>query len=86
MLARFKNEIQLAKRISHPNVCRIHDLGIHQGPASTIVFLTMELLADRTLAEHMGEKRLTLPEAGMIAAQIADGLDAATVRGLFIGI
>ncbi len=32
ILARFKQEVQLAKRVSHPNVCRIHDLGIDERP------------------------------------------------------
>lgn len=30
MLVRFKHEIQCAKRVTHPNVCRVHDLGSHR--------------------------------------------------------
>jgi serine/threonine protein kinase/tetratricopeptide (TPR) repeat protein len=82
MLARFKKEIQLAKRVSHPNVCRIHDLGIHEGPFGTIVFLTMELLSGDTLAQHLNGNRLTMEETGRIAAQIAAGLDAAHKAGI----
>ena len=28
---RLKAEVQLARRVSHPNVCRIYDFGTHQG-------------------------------------------------------
>lgn len=77
MLVRFKKEIQLAKRISHPNVCRIHDLGIDEGSSGNMAFLTMELLSGETLAHQLSENRLTLDQAGSIAAQIGAGLDAA---------
>ena len=82
MLARFKKEIQLAKRVSHPNVCRIHDLGIEERPGGAIAFLTMELLAGETLTQRLERDRLTVEETGRIAAQIADGLDAAHKAGV----
>src|ERR1700730_9711959 len=54
MIARFKHEINLAKRVTHPNVCRIYDVGFHSEPhgqhdrsgdqLSLKMFLTMELL------------------------------------------
>ncbi|HSP69699.1 MAG TPA: protein kinase, partial [Bryobacteraceae bacterium] len=31
LLERFQREVQIARRISHPNICRIHDLGEHAG-------------------------------------------------------
>ncbi|MEO7909941.1 MAG: protein kinase [Roseiflexaceae bacterium] len=41
---RFKREIQLSRKVTHPNVCRIFDVGFHQRPDGVqIVFLTMEL-------------------------------------------
>lgn len=81
-LARFKKEIQLAKRISHPNICRIHDLGFDESPLGRMAFLTMELISGETLAQHMRRKSLALEEAGSIAAQIALGLDAAHKAGV----
>ena len=27
MLERFRNEVRIARRISHPNVCRVYDIG-----------------------------------------------------------
>ena len=36
-VARFRQEIQLARKVSHPNVCRVFDFGRHKtGPASAI--------------------------------------------------
>jgi serine/threonine protein kinase len=48
-IERFKREIHLARQVSHPNVCRIFDLGYHEipgpPPRDRITFLTMELLS-----------------------------------------
>ena len=51
-LARFKQEIYLARKITHPNVCRTFDVAYHHAPGGeAIVFLTMELLQGETIAE-----------------------------------
>ncbi len=49
-IARFKREIQLARRVTHPNVCRIFDVEYHRttAPEGAIAFLTMELLPGDT--------------------------------------
>src|SRR5215831_17584709 len=54
VVERFKREIQLARRVTHPNVCRIFDVGLHK-PAGggQIAFLTMELLSGETLAQRL---------------------------------
>src|SRR5262249_2400257 len=63
-LERFKREIQLARKVTHPNVCRIFDLGVHpRAPKSPLSFLTMELLAGETLAARLARGRLTTDEA-----------------------
>src|SRR5579864_6400551 len=42
---RFRQEIQLARKVSHPNVCRVFDLGRDKASGqSGVVFLTMELV------------------------------------------
>src|SRR5262245_46231852 len=45
-LARFRKEVAVARRVSHPNVCRVHDIAEAGGTA----FLTMELIDGETLA------------------------------------
>src|SRR5439155_8122631 len=43
-MERFKREIQLARKVTHPNVCRIFDVFHDNAGAENITFLTMELL------------------------------------------
>jgi len=82
-LARFKHEVQFAKRVSHPNVCRIHDLGTHHGPVADMVFLTMQLLAGETLAQRLRrDGRMSLPEALPLVVQMAEALGAAHDAGV----
>src|SRR6202023_1852043 len=38
LLERFKNEVRIARRVSHPNVCRVYDVGDVEGHT----FFTME--------------------------------------------
>ncbi len=57
-LDRFRREIHLARKVTHPNVCRIFDLGHHSvsksdGSRQEVMFLTMELLAGETLAQRL---------------------------------
>ena len=74
---RLKREVQLARRVSHRNVCRIHDFGTHHSAGSDWIFLSMELLRGPTLAQRLAEeKTLSGAEVLQLGQQIADGLDA----------
>ena len=42
MLARFHTEVAMAHRVTHPNVCRVHDIGEVTTSAGTLHFLSME--------------------------------------------
>lgn len=86
-VARFKREIQLAKKITHPNVCRIYDLHHlsegRDGKGASITFLSMEFLLGPTLAERLRDRgRLTTNEAHPIAEQMAGALEAAHQAGI----
>ena len=52
-IERFKREIHLARKVTHPNVCRVFDLTYHPTAEGVTLFLTMELLAGETLAERL---------------------------------
>lgn len=79
---RFKREINIARRITHPNVSRIYDLGIHRSATETM-FLTMEFLSGPTLHSHLKTNGpMTENEAAVIADQIAAGLTAAHEAGV----
>src|SRR5947209_14712503 len=43
---RFRNEIRVARQVSHPNVCRVHDVGDVDGQ----IFLSMEYVDGEDLA------------------------------------
>ena len=51
-LQRFKGEVRTARQVTHPNVCRIHDLGEDEGRA----FLSMEYVDGEDLSQVL--KRL----------------------------
>jgi serine/threonine protein kinase/tetratricopeptide (TPR) repeat protein len=83
-LSRFKREVNLARQVTHPNVCRIFDLFRHH-PASgaDTVFLTMELLHGQTLSERLsGSGHLPSDEALSLLRQVASALDAAHRAGV----
>jgi eukaryotic-like serine/threonine-protein kinase len=86
MVDRFKQEIQLARKISHPNVCRVFDLARHPADGSspeTIVFLTMELVEGETLAARLQREGRSAPDTALpILKQIAEALDAAHRAGV----
>lgn len=73
VVERFKQEILLARRLTHPNVCRTFDFYQAEAP-----FLTMELLEGETLAARI-RREGAMPEADAlpILRQVLDGLAAA---------
>ncbi len=78
LLERFLREVQIARRISHPNICRIHDLGEHGG----VPYLSMELLQGETLAARLERGPIPLDEWESIAQQLFEGLAAAHAAGV----
>jgi CRP-like cAMP-binding protein len=90
MLARFRREVLIARRITHPNVCRTFDLDhetrqLGEGPLESgeIVFLTMEYLDGETLRELLSRTgKLEPGEALLFASQMAAALTAAHQGGI----
>jgi serine/threonine protein kinase/tetratricopeptide (TPR) repeat protein len=86
-MARFKREVYLARKVTHPNVCRIFDLFRHKpGDGSVkeeIVFISMELLRGKTLAARMKDgTRMNMSEALPLVGQMASALAAAHDVGI----
>ena len=50
---RFEQEVLLARKIIHPNLCPIYDISHCQDPAPPFLFLTMKLLSGETLASRL---------------------------------
>jgi tetratricopeptide (TPR) repeat protein/tRNA A-37 threonylcarbamoyl transferase component Bud32 len=84
---RLKREIALARRVTHPNVCRVFDVDQDRAPSGAVVtFFTMELLAGPTLSERLKTRgRMTAAEALPMLRRMADGLGAAHAAGVVHG-
>jgi eukaryotic-like serine/threonine-protein kinase len=82
-LERFRREIQNARRITHPNVSRVFDLGVDRSGQQHRFFVSMEMLAGESLASHLASRpALTLAEALPVLTQLAAGLQAAHDSGV----
>ncbi len=79
MIERFRNELKIARKISHRNVCRMFDLGEEEGTR----YITMEFVPGEDLKssiKRMGP--LSVGKAVFIARQICEGLAEAHRLGV----
>ena len=87
-LERFKREVRLARQVSHPNVCRVFDIGEisetgDAGKNFTHTFLTMEFVDGEDLASLLRRiGRLPPDKAVETARQLCAGLAAAHEHGI----
>jgi len=78
-LERFSNELKLARKISHRNVCRMFDLGRAEGTT----FITMEFVPGEDLKSFIHRaKQLSIGTAISIARQVCEGLEEAHRLGV----
>ncbi len=78
-LARFHSEVRVARQVSHPNVCRVFDIGM----AGDAPFITMEYVDGEDLASLIRRVGRFPQDKGVeIARQICAGLAAAHEQGL----
>jgi len=75
---RFKREARTASALNHPNVATIYEIGQDQQN----IYIAMEYVEGRTLAEEISGEPMPLAATIEIAAQIADALDAAHSKGI----
>jgi eukaryotic-like serine/threonine-protein kinase len=75
---RFKQELLLARQVTHRNVVRIHDLGEIDG----IKYITMSYIEGSDLSTVLRDEKLTVPRVLAIAREIAAGLQAAHEAGV----
>ena len=69
---RFLREAQAAARVTHPNICRIYDIG----EADSRPFLVMELLEGESMSERLGRGPTPLAEALQVTLSILSALAA----------
>jgi len=76
-------EVLLARRVTHPNVCRIFELFVdgHEGGLPTPA-VVMELLRGRTLAAALHDRRMSFADGAAVLRAVAAGLAAVHAAGV----
>lgn len=78
-MARFKHELRVARRITHKNVCRIHEFSRSEDTA----YISMELVEGESLRQILARFGSMAPKKGVqIAQQICSGLREAHSQGI----
>jgi predicted ATPase len=75
---RLENEARAISKLTHPNICTLHDIGHHEGRD----FLVLELVEGKTLRQILNAGRLPMQKVVPIAVQIAEGLSRAHELGI----
>lgn len=79
VIERFRREVRLARKVTHPNVARVFDIGEHDGDR----FLTMEFVDGEALAGRIArERRMGVSRALDIVESVCAGLGAAHRAGV----
>ena len=76
-IARFRRELKVSRRLVHPNVTRLYDIGLHDGQR----YISMELLVGQSLDQLEGSPWPVRPALDCLI-QVADGLQAAHEAGV----
>jgi Tol biopolymer transport system component/tRNA A-37 threonylcarbamoyl transferase component Bud32 len=76
--ARFEREARAVSSLSHPHICVLYDVGVHEG----MHFIVMEYLEGETLAQRLEKGPLSPAEVLRIGIQVADALEKAHRSGL----
>ena len=75
---RFEREARTVSRLSHPNICQLHDVGTEDGAP----FLVMELVDGETLAARLSKGPLPLETTIRYGMHIAEALEVAHRAGV----
>jgi serine/threonine-protein kinase len=79
VLSRFRNEVRTARQVSHPNVCRVYDIGEAEG----LTYLSMEYVDGEDLASLLRRIGKLPQDKGLeIGRQLCAGLGAAHDKGV----
>lgn len=81
-VGRCLRELQLSRRISHVNVCRVFDFLRHREADGELTLITMELVEGITLEERIKQGPISQALATAIARQLLSGMAAAHEAGV----
>jgi serine/threonine-protein kinase len=78
--ARFEREVATIAQLEHPNTIQVYDFGC---TADGILYIVMELLHGRTLADLVGQEGALAPDRALhILQQVCGSLEEAHARGI----
>ena len=76
---RFLREVRLSRKVSHPNVIRVHDMLSNEGLSA----ISMEFFKSRGIDEYLKEKGYFKADEGLrVVLQVAKGMAAAHDQGV----
>ncbi|HKO55346.1 MAG TPA: protein kinase, partial [Thermoanaerobaculia bacterium] len=75
---RFEREARAISAVTHPNICRLYDVGSQDGTE----YLVMEYLEGQALLERLVDGPMALEEVLRIGIEIADALEKAHRHGI----
>ncbi len=76
-IARFRQELKVSRRLNHPNIARLYDIGLHQGQR----YISMELLVGDSL-ERIIRRPWPVDRGLDCLIQVCEGLGAAHAQGV----
>ncbi len=79
LLARFRREMEVCRRVAHPNLAWTYEVGVCQG----VYYIALEYIAGKTLYRLVTEEGpLDVPRAARLFAEVASALDHAHNQGV----
>lgn len=79
LLARFRREMELSRRVRHPNVALTHEVGVSHG----VNYIAMEYIPGRSLHRVVAQDGpLTVARAARLLSEVCSGLDHAHSQGM----
>jgi serine/threonine protein kinase len=80
---RLEDETRLARRVRHPNVCRVHAVELHTTPlGERLPFFTMAQIEGESLQQRLRRAPLRLVQIETLARQLSSGLSAIHAAGV----
>ena len=80
---RFEQEVLLARKVTHPNLCPIYEIFRCDDPAPPFLFLTMKLLAGETLAARLrASEALSCADRELVCCELVHAVAALHAGGI----